>query len=1151
MRDLVAAYEGRLPNGPGPLYSDYIKFIRTQSADADVRFWKQYLGGIKPCHLPTLHMKRDRHLSTLELNFHQFSELHALCEKLRVTLANVIHTAWAFVLKRHTGSDDVCFGYLSAGRDAPVENIQDTIGAFINMLCCRVQFSRTSTIEDVLRTVQNDYLASLPHQRCSLAEVQHELGLTGKALYNTAISIQNHSRSGDAVEESLMFDTVSAHDPSEFAVTVNVETAKNDEAVVFRYWSDIISDAEAKKLGSFMSQVLTSFLTRSTEHISYFDHMESPEQQLVQSCRELIKVPDTPLETPRILNAPETFINEERESYYPQNPSGSSNGLRKVVDSCVREVIQQMLQSGTLNGSSPDISGIMDQKISEVLSQNQTLAKTAFANINDKFSSFHNNPRLELPSTANNSYDGLSYNPKDDSDAISMAGQIRRRGRSAAIEKKLLALWSSMLETEEDTIAPEDSFFELGGDSLTAMRLVGAAREEGLALTVADVFRNPVFEDMAAMIRVTSLLTAYNDGDGDVDGDNDLSEYRRSVPVLRSAEKSELYQRFSLVKATNIDAFLQSNICPKVGVFKGGIADVLPATDFQGLAITGTLLDSKWMLNYFFLDGTGPLDLKQLKLSVFRLVNAIDVLRTVFLPHGDRFLQVVLRKMRPDFFVYETESDMNEFTTMLQQRDRDQGPRLGEPFFNFTVVKQKDTDYHRLIFRISHAQYDGVCLPKIFMALQSAYQDEALPSMPSFTNYVRSTASTITSDHYQHWRTLLKGSRMTEIVRRHGPNYRRSAGETIQLTQTILLPAIAHGSITTATVVKSAWALVLAQLSARPDVVFGHTISGRNATIPGVESTVGPCLNIVPVRVQFCENWTALDLLRLVQDQQVSNMPYEALGFREITKHCTEWPDWTNYTTVVQHQNVSYGNEMELGGNTYKVGGVGADEDFADFSVVSTPKGSDQCELSLSFSRNSDITPIFAQKVLNMLCNIATNFTANPSSPLTSPTEITQLPPQTLDETSGPNDSYFVSSQLQGLSRADLLVLSDVLSRSWRQVLGDDNTNGLNLESSFFDLNGDIMGLAQVSWLLEQEGFKVRIEDLIDHPTMLGQMASMCAAKVEQAKMSASSTTSLIDEDTSIPPTPTTTTMQKSEKKSWLKTMGLARRMVKRNTRSS
>jgi aryl carrier-like protein len=69
------------------------------------------------------------------------------------------------------------------------------------------------------------------------------------------------------------------------------------------------------------------------------------------------------------------------------------------------------------------------------------------------------------------------------------------------VEKKLLTLWSELLDMVEDSIDKEDSFFQLGGDSIIAMRLVGAAREEGLSMTVADIFKNPTFADMARVSR--------------------------------------------------------------------------------------------------------------------------------------------------------------------------------------------------------------------------------------------------------------------------------------------------------------------------------------------------------------------------------------------------------------------------------------------------------------------------------------------------------------------------------------------------------------------------------------------------------------------------------------------------------------------------
>lgn len=720
-------------------------------------------------------------------------------------------------------------------------------------------------------------------------------------------------------------------------------------------------------------------------------------------------------------------------------------------------------------------------------------------------------------------------------------------------EKKLRTAWSLMLDIPEDSMSGEDNFFELGGDSITAMKLVGAARDEGLALTVADVFRHPTFDDMAAIIRVASMMSTYLTN-ADI---NEYNEYNVQSNGGHHVPENELYERFSLVKATNIDAFLQSSICPKVGVFRGGIADVLPVTDFQSLAITGTLLESRWMLNYFYLEGDCALDLRLLKQSCFRLVQAFDVLRTVFLPSGNRFLQVVLRKLRPEFEVFETEQSLEEITAMLQQRDRDHGPRLGEPFVQFTVTKQKNSNRHRIFIRLSHAQYDGVCLPRILAALQCGYRGEPITATPSFANYVRASAGTVTSDHYQHWKSLLEGSSMTEIVRRNGPNYRRSAGATLVLKKNIRLPPVAHGNITIATVVKSAWALVLAQLSARSDVVFGHTISGRNAAVAGVENIIGPCVNMVPVRIKFEPHWTALDLLRQVQDQQVANMPYEALGFREMARNCTEWPAWTNFTTVVQHQNIDQNKEMQLGDNMYKLGAAGTDEDFADFSVVSTPlEEADMVEIGLSFSLNGAITADFAEKILSMLCENAEAFSASPSTTLPSPTELCSLPCQTIDDITTNSDEHFQSTQLQNLSRAELLVLSDILSRAWRQVLRDENVEGhcenLRLESSFFDLGGDIMGLAQVAWLLEQEGFKIRIEDLIDHPTMLGQMAAL---SLRNGKMGHQSSREPASPSSPAPGSETDdfkplTLSKAGRSKTFVKAVSLARKIVRKNMKA-
>ncbi|OCL10211.1 nonribosomal peptide synthase-like protein [Glonium stellatum] len=1151
VRDFAAAYDDRLPEGSGPPYSDYIKYLRNQPPNADIKYWKTYLEGIQPCHFPILCQEpvTERRQSSVVIEFDRFSELQGLCERSNVTLSNVMLAAWAIVLRIYTGSSDVCYGYLASGRDVPINDIQDTVGAFINMLVCRVNFSSPVSLLETFKKVQHDFIESLPYQHCSLAKVQHDLNLSGKTLFNTAVSIQNHTPSADADELSTTFEQLSGYDPSEYAVTVNIETGRNDEGVLFRYWTDVISDADATKLAITMSKVLSNIASSPEQTIGELDVAISTEKQDSTIQKEQ-QDPVTQTEqqvSPSQHTSPPRQI---KQGDIPATPDWSSL-IRSIVNEVVPEVLDQMFQKGKLtpyNDPAREMVGMISRRASQALRGGQLKELRAAVESGARRMSNAEN-RINIAA-----------------DMVAAAGSVPPN----LVERKLLSLWSELLDMVEDSIGKDDSFFQLGGDSIIAMRLVGAAREEGLSMTVADVFRNPTFADMARVVRVagevidqvitnqTNVDTNASQAQRQTQGEESQSSVKRdwNVPQVTisksdndvrelgevaaaqqafgkwggfterptshlsdrspseehtgSTIEEDLYRAFSLLSGSNpdsnggVDSFLQSSIVPKVQVFRGGIIDALPVTDFQALAITGALLESKWMLNYFYLDGNGPLDLKKLKQSAFRLVQAFDIMRTVFVPYGDRFLQVILRKLQPEFVVHETELDLDEFTAQLQQRDRENGPRLGETFVQFTVAKRKGTDHHRIFMRLSHAQYDGVCMPKIFGALQAGYNGQPIPSAPTFSNYVRESAGSVSRNHYNYWKGLLYGSKMTEIVRHEGPDYQRTAGETTTIKQTVRVASLSCVNITPATVIKAAWSSVLAQITGESDIVFGHVISGRNTCVPGVENIIGPCLNMVPVRVRFQSVWTVLDLLRFVQDQQVANMPFEALGFREITKHCTDWPDWTNFSSVLQHQNIDRDATLQLGETSYKVAAAGSQEEFADFTVVSSPQGGDQVEISLTFSEHNAIAPRYAQNVLSMLATTASSFAENPHKSLPSPAEIAAIKRSPLGSENKSSESLrclSVPDNMNGLNHSEILVISETLRGAWRQILRDEKGQFVtpDLNSSFFELGGDIMGLVQVASLLDQEGFKVRVEDLIDHPILLEQVA-LLSLQVAQEK---------------------------------------------------
>jgi amino acid adenylation domain-containing protein/non-ribosomal peptide synthase protein (TIGR01720 family) len=91
-------------------------------------------------------------------------------------------------------------------------------------------------------------------------------------------------------------------------------------------------------------------------------------------------------------------------------------------------------------------------------------------------------------------------------------------------------------------------------------------------------------------------------------------------------------------------------------------------------------------------------------------------------------------------------------------------------------------------------------------------------------------------------------------------------------------------NLTPNTILQAAWALVLAHLTGRDDVVFGITVSGRPADLPGVERMVGLFINTLPLRVQIRAGEPVGDLLKRIQQEQAALLPHQHLGLADIQR---------------------------------------------------------------------------------------------------------------------------------------------------------------------------------------------------------------------------------------------------------------------------
>jgi non-ribosomal peptide synthetase component F len=288
LRDLSQAYQeiatGNESQSKGPLYSEYVSCISSTS-DADLNYWKAYLTGIETCHFPILNYgKKEKEHRSITLELTGVPELSNFCTKNGLTFSNVLQLAWGLVLRLYTGSEEICFGYVTSGRDALISGIQDSaLGTFINMLVCRLYLSENIQLGQALGQIQADFAQGTSHQSFSLADMQHELQLSGTSLSNTVFTYQRRATPKHTSESTLDFDVLESHDPTEYNIAVNVEAFDSSVTVHFGYWANNLSQAQATNMANTFNHTLNMIVCshNNSQTIGEMDFFSEQSRQQV------------------------------------------------------------------------------------------------------------------------------------------------------------------------------------------------------------------------------------------------------------------------------------------------------------------------------------------------------------------------------------------------------------------------------------------------------------------------------------------------------------------------------------------------------------------------------------------------------------------------------------------------------------------------------------------------------------------------------------------------------------------------------------------------------------------------------------------------------------------------------------------------------
>jgi amino acid adenylation domain-containing protein/non-ribosomal peptide synthase protein (TIGR01720 family) len=309
-----------------------------------------------------------------------------------------------------------------------------------------------------------------------------------------------------------------------------------------------------------------------------------------------------------------------------------------------------------------------------------------------------------------------------------------------------------------------------------------------------------------------------------------------------------------------------------------GLEEVLPLTPLQAGLLFHAMFDEQDVYTVqFVFELLGELDETRLRGAVQRLVDRHPNLRSAFVHReGGEPVQVVLAAAAVEF---TTTADPS-----LIESERTRRFDLAAPALLRVLLVRDAADRHRLVLTNHHILLDGWSMPLLAQELFALYTGADLPDVVPFRDYLAWRSLQDRAEAESAWREALDGIDEPTILAPGESGVAVPNRLTLEMDGESVHSYVRDHGITLNTFVQGLWSLLLSQVTGRDDVVFGATVSGRPADLPGIEGMIGLFINTLPVRVRLDPAERLGALLTRIQQEQTRLLAHHHLGLTEIQR---------------------------------------------------------------------------------------------------------------------------------------------------------------------------------------------------------------------------------------------------------------------------
>ncbi|KAI9757933.1 MAG: NRPS [Chaenotheca gracillima] len=631
---------------------------------------------------------------------------------------------------------------------------------------------------------------------------------------------------------------------------------------------------------------------------------------------------------------------------------------------------------------------------------------------------------------------------------------------------------ASLADVNVSEIQGQTSIFELGLDSIDAIKLSSRLRNKTFNLAVSTIMRNPSIDKMAKLLKKLAPKERNNDE-------------KDHFSVSKNQLEHHVRTRYSQLK---------------------DIEEVLPVTPLQESMIAEMRRSNfTHYFNHDILRLNSGTNLAKLKDSWADVFSHTPILRACFLEIEDpeipaTYAQAIRKHSHLPWKIKRSKVDGSVQDYLDQIRDEFARCLPDVPPIQLTVFEEPQETF--LILSLSHAMYDGWSLGLLHTDVDSAYRG-CCAARPSFIPTLRSILGSAGADASNFWRDSLENVRFTKFPSLN-PGLVRPGVQTNRQERRSRNPAAdlrsfckAHGTTLNA-LGQASWSCVLAYYLKSLEVVFGTVLSGRDSG--EASELLFPTMNTVPVRSII--HGSRKEMLRYTQETLANIAHHQHFPLRKA-QHFAAPAGTTLFDTLfiyqsrpkdpIEDEHVLYQSiggeseveyrlcvELEIEKSAVIWRGASDTSTFDDHGLQDLLGEVDLVLSNIIQSPNAPVMQISHDNI--SICELPT-FTSNSETPTTNGAHVSQVHDDSSSE-------EWTGSQS---------TIRQVLATVSKVSEGD-----ITRSSSIFHLGLDSISAIKVSSLLRKESINVGVSDIMRAATVEGI--------ARQASQTTQGSTTTIDE---------------------------------------